>query len=824
MVIFMGSKMPGAKEPYKDPKLPIEKRVADLLGKMTLEEKIELLGGTGFATMPIERLGIPELRMTDGPLGVRWDKSTAFPSGIALASTWEPELVEKVGSAIAREVKSKGRHVILGPCVNIARIPQGGRNFESFGEDPYLTTQMTVPYIKGVQKENVAATVKHFACNNQEFQRMFVDVKVDERALNEIYLPAFKAAVQDADVWAVMCAYNKVNGHHASESDFLLLDILKKQWGFNWLVMSDWGAVHSSIPVAQGGLDLEMPDGKYLNKNTLLDAVKNGTVKEASIEDKVSRILRVMFRLGLFENPGSEDKSLLGSRENRQAAFEAERAGIVLLKNSGNILPLDINKVKSIAVIGPNADNLRAGGGGSSMVNPLTSVSPLQALQERLGKNVKISFAEGVKLSGDAAPVPSEFLFTDASGKENGLTGEYYTNKDMKGDPAFRRVDKQISFDWADGAPKENFQRDNFSVRWTGYVKVEKPGDYIFDVATDDGARLYLDDKALINDWTDHAVESRYAKASLEAGKYYKLRLEYYENGGGAAAHLGWRLPDENLLDEAVEAAKNSDVAIIFAGTNYNVETEGKDREDLQLPDGQDELIKAVSKVNKNVVVVLTTGSPVLMDSWLGDVQGVMETWFGGELMAEAAVDVLTGEFNPSGKLPMTFPHKWEDCSAYKTYKAEDSVTYYSDGIYVGYRHFDKNNIRPLFPFGYGLSYTNFKYSDLSVSPADLSGSGNVLVSFTLENTGKVAGGEVSQLYLKDAESSIDRPVKELKGFRKIHLNPGEKKTVTFTLDKNAMSYFDPASKKWTAEPGRFEVLVGSSSEDIRLTGSFNLK
>lgn len=821
LVIFTGSKVPQKKEPYKDPRLPIDQRVSDLLARMTLEEKLQMLGGTGFATKPVERLGIPELKMTDGPLGVRWEKSTAFPSGIALASTWEPELIERIGSAIAREVKSKGRHVILGPCVNIARIPQGGRNFESFGEDPFLTSSITIPYIKGVQKENVAATVKHFACNNQEYQRMFVDVKVDERALNEIYLPAFKAAVQDADVWAVMCSYNKLNGHYASENDYLLLDMLKKQWGFNWLLMSDWGAVHSTLPAANGGLDLEMPTGEYLNTNSLLEAVKNGTVKESAIDDKVTRILRVIFKLGLFENPGSINKNLLGTKENRKAAYEAERAGIVLLKNNNNILPLNLNKIKSIAVIGPNAGSLRTGGGGSSMVTPLTSLSPLQALEKILGKKVKINYAKGAEIPGDTNPIPSAYLFTGKSEKEHGLKAEFFSNMELSGTPAFTRVDKEIFFDFGDSGPKEDFPKDNFSIRWTGYVKVARTGEYVFEVATDDGARFYLDDKMLIDDWTDHAVVSHYAKARLEAGKFYKIRMEYYEKGGGAIARLGWRLPGEKLLSEAVNAAKNSDLALIFAGTNYNIESEGYDRENLLLPEGQDTLIQAVSKVNKNVVVILTTGSSVVMDSWLNDVPGVLETWFGGERMSDAIVDVLTGKYNPSGKLPVTFPYRWEDCSAHATYKAQDSITYYSDGIYVGYRHFEKNNIKPLFPFGFGLSYTDFSYSDMKISP--VSRDGKVEVSFSIQNTGKTAGSEVAQLYLRDVESSIDRPVKELKGFKKVYLKPGGKKLVTITIDKKAMSFFDPKLKDWVAEPGKFEVLIGSSSEDIRLKGSFTL-
>ncbi|MGE5410442.1 MAG: glycoside hydrolase family 3 C-terminal domain-containing protein, partial [Clostridiales bacterium] len=678
---------------YKDPKASLEKRVEDLLKRMTLQEKIDLLGGTGFATKPIERLGIPELRMTDGPLGVRWGKSTAFPAGIALASTWDPLLVEQIGKAIAREVKSKGRHVILGPCVNIARIPQGGRNFESFGEDPFLTSSMTVPYIKGVQSENVAATVKHFACNNQEYERDFVDVKVDDRALNEIYFPAFKSAVKQADVFAVMCSYNKLNGHYASENDPLLIDKLKKEWGFKYLVISDWGAVHSSVPVANGGLDLEMPDGKYLNQATLLDAVKNGTVKEEIINEKIRRILRVIFKLGLFENPGKEQPALLHSKENLKAAFEAERSAIVLLKNENNLLPININKIKSIAAIGPNAAVLRTGGGGSSKVDPITAVSPLETLSKQLNGKVKINYAEGLKLKGDAAPIDSSLLFTDTTLNEHGLKGEYFANMNLEGAPTFTRIDPYVNFNWEDGSPRKDFPKDTFSVRWTGFLQVPKSGNYELQVSSDDGQRLYVDDKLVIDDWKDHGFEDKTVKLELKAEKLYKLKYEFYENAGAAAARLAWKIPGEKLLAEAINAASISDIAIVFAGTTDRIETEGRDRDDLVLPDGQDKLINEIAKVNKNTIVVLTTGSPVLMDNWINNVSSVLETWFGGEKMGDAITDVLLGKYSPSGKLPITFPHRWEDCSAYKTYKADSGTTNYSDGIYVGYRHFEKNNI-----------------------------------------------------------------------------------------------------------------------------------
>ncbi|MBI2416603.1 MAG: glycoside hydrolase family 3 C-terminal domain-containing protein [Ignavibacteriales bacterium] len=746
MFALFAKQLPPDNPPYKNAGLPVETRVADLLTRMTLEEKIDILGGTGFATMP---------------------------------------------------------NVILGPCVNIARIPQGGRNFESFGEDPFLTSIITVPYIKGVQSENVIATVKHFACNNQEYQRDFVDVKIDDRSLNEIYLPAFKAAVKDADVWAFMCSYNRVNGHYASENDPLLIEKLKKEWGFTYLVMSDWGAVHSSIPVAKGGLDLEMPDGKYLNRKTLLDAIKSGIVAEDAINDKVKRILRVIFKIGLFENPGDAQPALLGTKENRSAALEAGRAGIVLLQNKDNILPLDVNRLKSVAIIGPGAAKLRAGGGGSSQVDPLTRVSPLEALKNEFGSTIKIVHAEGVKMLGDAMPIEEEVLYTDAELKEHGLKGEYYSNMELKGKPAFTRVDKQVNFDWGGESP-------------------QKPGAYVFETLSDDGQRLYIDDKLVINDWNDHGFEGRTAKVSLEVKKKYKIVYEFYENGGSAAVRLAWNTPAEKLITDAVKAASESDMAIIFAGTTSNIESEGLDRESLELPQGQTELIQAVAKANKNTIVVITSGSPVLMDAWINDVKAVVETWFGGEMMGHAITDVLTGKYNPSGKLPVTFPRKWEDCSAFKTYKAMDSVTYYSDGIYVGYRHFEKNNIKPLFPFGFGLSYTTFEYADLKIAPA--TANGNVTVSFTIKNTGKTEGAEIAQLYLHDVKACVDRPHKELKGFQKVVLKPGEKKPVTISIDKNAMSFYHPDKKQWVAEPGEFNVLIGASSEDIKLSGSFNLK
>jgi len=809
---------------YKNPKLSVDERVEDLLKRMTLEEKIDMLGGTGFATKPNARLGIPELRMTDGPLGVRMDKSTAFPSGINLAATWNPALVEKIGHALGREVKAHDAHVLLAPCVNIARIPNGGRNFESFGEDPFLASRMAVNYINGLQSEGVAATVKHFAANNQEHERMFVDAQISERALNEIYLPAFKAAVQEANVLCVMNAYNKINGHFASENDYLLNKILKTEWGFTGMVMSDWGAVHSSIPTANGAMDLEMPEGKYLNKDSLFLTIQKGEVNEATIDEKVRRTLRTIFRLGLFEKPSLKDDFKVGTKENREAAFLGTREGIVLLKNQNDILPLNFSKLKSVAVIGPNAAKARTGGGGSSQVDPLEAPSPLEILKQNFGDKVKINYAVGVRLDGESIPVPSKYLSTENG--EEGLRGEYFDNMELKGRPVYTRMDKELYFDWGGDSPfkNENWKTDIFSVRWTGKVKAPVSGHFIFDLISDDGVRFWLDDKLVIDHWTDHAPESREYEIQLVAGKEYKIKIEYYENGGGAVCKLGWTLPGEDPMIAAIKAAKQSEVVLLFAGTFAAYESEGFDRQDLVLPKNQDELIEKIASVNKNVIVVINAGSPVLMDKWLGKVKGVVFAWFGGQEMSYALSDVLSGKFNPSGKLPVTFPKRWEDCSAFSTYKKESGITEYSDGIFIGYRHFEHNNIEPLFPFGFGLSYTKFAYANLKLSAKEMSQNEKLTVTFDVKNTGKVDGGEIPQLYIRDVKASVERPVKELKGFSKVMLKPGETKAVTLTVDKAAFSFFDENSKSFITEPGEFEILIGSSSQKIELKDKIVLK
>ncbi len=807
--------------PYKNPKLAVQKRVADLLKRMTLEEKIDLLGGTGFATKPNERLGIPELRMTDGPVGARWEPSTAFPAGIAMAATWNTKQIEEVGEGIGREVLGKGRHVILGPCVNIARLPLGGRDFESYGEDPYLAGKMAVNYIDGVQKEGVAATVKHYAANNQEYERGTVNVIVSERALNEIYFPAFKAAVTEADVLCVMSAYNKVNGTYCSENDYLLVDKLKKDWGFKGLVMSDWGAVHSSIPTAKSGLDLEMPKGEFLNQKTLLDAVKNGTVPLATINDKVKRILTVIFKLGLFDKETKENQALVNSQENRNIAYQTALESIVLLKNDQNILPINKSKIKSVAVIGPNAAFARTGGGGSAYVTPINPVSALQGLENKLGGKLKINYAVGMKLESDADPVDSKYLFTDESLAKQGLKGEYFNNPNLEGAPVVTRIDTSINFKWDDGSPAEGINEDNFSARWTGVIQAPVTGAYLLSITSDDGSRLYINDQLLLDNWGPHAMTPASTRYRLVAGKTYKIKIEYNEYSGAAGMILGWNLPGHDLTQEAVDAAKNSDIVLFFGGTSNDIESEGIDRPDLYLPGDQDDLIQKIAEANPNIVVVLQNGAPVVMNRWIDKVKGVVEAWFPGVEGGNAIADVLLGNYNPSGKLPVTFPKQWEDCSAFKTYKMEDEVTRYDDGIFVGYRHFDKNKIEPLFPFGFGLSYTTFEYSNIKVADK---GKDNFEVTFDIKNSGSLAGTDVAELYVGQVNPKVERAVKELKGFSRVELKPGETSHVKLELKKDDFAYYDESTHKWKVDAGQYEVMIGTSAVDIKLKQNISVK
>jgi beta-glucosidase len=797
----------------------VEERVNRLLAGLTPEEKLSLLAGTGFDTRPLTRLGLENLRMTDGPVGVRSGQATAFPASISLAASFDPSLVERVAQAIARETKGKNKNVLLGPCVNIHRVPHGGRNFESFGEDPYLAARMAVAYVAGVQSEGVVATVKHFAANNQEAERMTIDAQVDERALHEIYFPAFKAAVQEARVQAVMCSYNRLNGAYACENPHLLNEVLKRDWGFQGLLMSDWGATHSAARALNAGLDLEMPDGQFLNPQNLRKALAAGELSQAVVDEAVRRQLRLL--VSLQDRPPKSGSGEVDSPAHRALNLEAARAGIVLLKNDRGVLPLERSKPRTVAVLGPNASVARTGGGGSALVHPTYAVSPLDALKVKLGSGVKILHSPGTVFHEDVQPVPSVCLRPpDGASGRQGLLGEYFDNPEFKGPPVFQRIDAQINFDWQSATPAENLKPDNFSVLWRGRIVAPETGRYVLGIRSDDGSRLYLDGKLLLDNWGDHAVVTLTTLVELGAGEPRDIKIEFYERGGEAVAVLGWRRVEVDPIELAVEQAKNADVALVFAGHTESIESEGLDRSSLELPAEQVRLIREVSKVNPRTVVVFNTGAPVLMGDWVEAVPSLLQTWFGGQEIGNAVADALLGDANPSGKLPMTFPKRWEHAPAYNNYPGKAGAVRYAEGIFVGYRHFDQKEIEPQFPFGFGLSYTSFGYRDLSIRAM---GRGRFEVRLFVKNTGNRAGAEIVQLYMHDAASSLPRPPQELKGFQKVMLAPGEETQVRFVLDESSFSFYDPAKERWTAEAGEFEVRVGSSSRDIWVRGKLVL-
>lgn len=804
-------------------KTDAEKRADSILSKMTLDEKLEIIGGINdFFTRPNPRLGIPPLKMSDGPMGVHdYGLTTAYPAGIALAASWDRDLAHRVGISMGKDARARGVHFILGPGMNIYRAPMNGRNFEYFGEDPYLASRMAVSIIEGIQEQSVVATAKHFTANNSEFARMTLSSDVDERTLREIYLPAFEASVKEAKVGAVMDAYNLVNGTYMTANDHLNNDILKKEWGFSGILVSDWGATHDGIAAFNGGLDLEMPSPTFMNRDTLLPALKDGRLSTATLDDKVRRILRTAIEFGFFDKPQEDIDIPTFSQEGRQVALEEARSGMVLLKNTNNLLPLNPDRIKTIAVIGPDTYPAVVSGGGSAETKPFNAVSYLEGISNRLGTKAKVLYAVDSPVL-DQVFENSEFV-TEPGG-ESGLKGEYFSNQDLKGTPALTRTDKHVHLDFGEGSFAPGEPIDYFSIRWTGYFTPKTTGDYTFFTSADDGVRLYIDNALGIDDWLPHAQTVDSYGKHLEAGKAYKIRLEYFEDVGSAIVGFGVTRPEEYVGRQTKPLAAKADAVIICAGFDPKTESEGADRT-FQLPGGQDELIQQISAINKNTIVVLTAGGNVDMTRWIDNVPAVLDAWYPGQEGGAALAQILFGDYSPSGKLPASFERRWEDNPTFHNYypvSGEYRVKY-SEGVFLGYRYFDRSETKPLFAFGHGLSYSTFAYSNISVTPKTGDVSAQVSVSFNVKNTGKRAAAEVAELYVGDSHASVPRPMKELKNFAKVNLQPGESKRVTLTLDRRAFSYYDVNKKDWNAAPGDFTILVGASSDDIRLQSEYTL-
>lgn len=802
----------------------VESRVDSLLKQLTLEEQIDLLGGVDdFYIRDIKHIGLPRLKMADGPIGVRnYGPATVF-GGIGLAATWDPEMAARVGTTIGQDARARGVHFMLGPGVNIYRSPMNGRNFEYFGEDPFLASCTAVAYIKGMQSQGVSATIKHFMGNNSEFDRHNTDSVIDERTMREIYLPVFEAAVKEAHVGAIMDSYNLVNGMHMSQNGFLNNDVVKKEWGFTGIMMSDWDATYDAAAAANGGMDLEMPSGKFFNRTRLLPEVRAGKVSEGTIDDKVRRILRTAIELGWLDRDQTEMQVSRFNSEGDRAALEAARAGMVLLKNDGNILPFDKTSIKSIAVIGPDAYPAQVGGGGSAEAKPYAAVSYLEGIANYLGANVKINYDRGIPSLQDMAKM-TQFT-TEASGGKKGLKAEIFTNLELSGAPVVRRTDKYLFYQPAQSGEGAD---SNISIRWSGYFTPPVAGDYsVFAQGPGEngGYRLYIDKKLVIDNWKQWYAFVSEIPVTLTAAPH-QIELDYKaQNGWGkTTASLGILRPESIVSAEAKSLASHADAVVLAVGFEADTEGESGDRQ-FHLPPGQDELIKQIAASNKKTVVVVTSGGGVDMSGWVERVPALMEAWFPGQEGGNALAQLLFGESNPSGKLPISIERRWKDNAVYDSYYpkdfTKDTKVTYQEGVFLGYRHFDKSGTKPLFPFGYGLSYTTFAYKNLTNSP---SGSDSVTVAFDLTNTGSRAGAEVAEVYVGDKHAPVPRPVKELKGFKKVELKPGETKHVEITLDRRAFSYYDVKSHQWTVAPGDFDLYVARSAAQVELTGKVTLQ
>ncbi len=819
----------------------MNEKVDALLGQMTLQEKISLLAGADMWHTPaVERLGIPALKLSDGPCGVRGSRSlidgvtsACFPAGIALAATWNTELIERVGQALGQEAITKGVHVLLAPTVNIHRSPLNGRNFECFAEDPYLSARMAVAYITGVQSQGVSAVVKHYVCNDSEFQRQSISSEVGERALREIYLAPFKAAVQEAGVWAVMASYNKVNGIYAGEQPYTLTEILKKAWGFDGVVMSDWFGTKSTAPAANAGLDLEMPGPPIWRGESLLRAVESGEVDAATIDDHARRLLHLMAKVGAFERHTEQREQGIDRPEHRALARTAAAEGIVLLKNEDNLLPLQPEALKSLAIIGPNAKTARIMGGGSTMVSPHYAITPFEGIVARASDSTTIGYEPGCTNHKLLPVIDPNLLRPSQEGAARGLVVDYFNSPDLAGPPVWTTQSKSTEMVWFGSVP-ETVTAQQFSVRCSGWFTPHETGAYTLGLVSVGLSRLFIDGQEVVDNWTKQTSGDTYfgfgssevtASVDLIAGHSYAMSVEYSNPGLPlGAVRLGCLPPiPADALERAAQLAAAADVALVFVGLSNEWESEGFDRPDMELVGEQVALIEKVAAANKRTIVVLNTGAPIAMN-WLDQVAAVAQVWYPGQECGHAIADVLFGDTTPSGKLPQTFPKRVADNPAYINYPGENGRVHYGEGLFVGYRYYEKKQISPLFPFGFGLSYTTFSYSELRLSASAIGPDETLQVSVDVTNTGQRAGKEVVQVYLRDIATSLHRPDKELKAFAKVQLEPGECKTVTLTLARDALAYYDDLERKWVAEAGEFEVLVGSSSQDIRATTLFTLK
>ena len=801
-------------------------RIEALISELTLEEKVSILSGSSaWHTTAVPRLNIPRVKMTDGPIGARGDSvsgatSACFPSASCLSSSWDKDSVEDIAKAIGIEAKSKDADVLLGPTINLHRHPLGGRHFECYSEDPLLTGELASSYVRGVQSVGVSACLKHFIGNDTEYQRHFVSSNIDDRTLRELYLLPFEMGVKAGSL-SVMSAYNQLNNVFCSSNEEILTNILKEEWNFPGYVVSDWGAAQDTIGNANGGLDCEMPGPARSWGENLVKAVNNGKVDEEVVDDKVRRILRVADFTGRLDDPTESPEQSNDLEEDRLLIRTAGSEGMVLLKND-QVLPFKKETVKKLAVIGPNALKGQYLGGGSASLNPHYVVHPLEGLKSAFGDSAEINYAKGCHTYKFLPGISSDLF------KENdGFKVEFYNGQDFEGSPIETKILKGNKF-WAMGGFGLDIvaqsERPSLSVRFSGELQPEYSGEYNFEIFSIGPSKLSINGENLIDNWSSQEPGDAFfgmgsapkrEKIKFEKGKTYSLEVEYKWEGRFPAVQIGMQPPDQfDLMEEAINLAKEADAVVLIAGTNSDWETEGNDRANLDLPSNQNELIETICKLNKNTVVVLNTGSPCEMP-WIDNANAILQCWFPGQEFGNSLADILIGKVNPSGKLPTTFPKKLSDTPAYSTYPGKDLQMDYEEGLFIGYRWYDRESIEPLFPFGHGLSYTSFEYSNLRAIPPK--GDSSVAAfEVDITNTGDVACKEVLQGYISVNESQIERPQKELKKFEKISLEPGETKKVKFELSEKDLSFWSTENNAWQVEPAEYLFSIGASATDIK--------
>jgi beta-glucosidase len=815
-------------------------QIESIIKRMSVQQKLDYIGGTGFAVRALPELGLPAFEMSDGPYGVRSNSgapSTTYAAGIGLAATWDRTLAAEVGAGIGRDARARGVHYMLGPGTNIYRSPRNGRNFEYFGEDPYLASQMVVGYITGMQKQGVSSTVKHFLANNSEYLRHDSDSIVDERTLREIYLPAFEAAVKQANTGAIMDSYNLINGLHATQNGYFNTEIVRKEWGFKGTMMSDWDATYSAVGAANGGLDIEMPTGKFMNSANLMPALQSGMVTQATIDEKIRHILTTAAMFGWLA-PGAmqRDESIsVMSHASNATALKSAREAPVLLKNEGGVLPLS-KSLKTILLVGPAAYPGAAVGGGSAGVAPFHQISLLEGLGS-VAPNVNILYSAGLPTLSQLA---ERTTFTTAdSGGEVGLLHETFANKDLTGaatkEPNSPHIDNAgLGWDAISGNLEELmalFMKPptSTSQRYTGYFNAGTATSYLVALAgagEGNGDRVYLDDKLIIDDWTMVRAFEPHLTMPLTAGMH-KVVVESWQSGPIGGKLRFAIVPEDSVVDPQAKAmAAKADAVVVAVGftTNRdaNTESEGGDRT-FDLPYGQDALILAMATANPKTIVTVTSGGNVDSTTWIDRVPALMEGWYGGQAGGQGMAEILMGDVNPGGHLPATFERRAEDNPAYAFYYPEPGTNrvLYKEGIFVGYRGYERNHTVPLFPFGYGLSYTTFRFANLKLKE----GTGTTLatVDFDVTNTGSRKGSDVAQVYVTDPHAPVPRPMHELKGFERVELNPGQTTHVSVMLDPRAFAYYDVNAKHWTIDAGKFRIAVGDSIASLPLSGELNL-